>query len=76
MQVYDINRLRKAKKVLEDLKRVSLVLELTIKGLEFFNKYVIVMQMLSNIKTNKSLIDLQIKRCEKILKERGKILEG
>ena len=55
-------------KVLQDMKAIRLVLNLTQRGLILFKHYVMVQEIISVIITNITLLDLQVKKYEKELK--------
>lgn len=58
---------RQAKVILEDLNDIEKVLDLTIRGLSVFKKYTLVMEIISCAQTNKTLVEIQKKKYEKMM---------
>lgn len=58
---------RLAKKIAEDLEVVLKTLNLTIDALTYYKKYVPVMEVLSSVQTNRTLIEINIKKYQKIV---------
>lgn len=61
-----------AKKIAVDLDAVLQLCDASIRGLTLFNKYTQVMEIISCLQTNKTLIEMHLAKYEKILeKENG-----
>lgn len=55
-------------KVIKDINAILLVLSLTQRGLTVFKHYISIQEIISVVETNKTLLDLQLKKYEKELK--------
>lgn len=64
---------RIAKLISEDFQVVLKTLNLTIDALSFYKKYIPVMEVLSTVQTNKTLIEIHLKKYEKQLDEASKL---
>lgn len=60
---------KKYEKIVRDLSAILKVLSLTQQGLAHFKAYVAVQEVISVLETNKTLLDLQLKKYEKELKK-------
>lgn len=54
--------LEKSEKIVEELKIILYILELTINGLSHFSKYVFVTECVSVLQSNKVLLEIHIKK--------------
>lgn len=58
-----------AKKIKEDLEMVQKTLNLTLDALGHYKKYIPVMEVISCVQTNRTLIDIFIKKHDKVINE-------
>lgn len=58
---------KKNQKVITDLKAIVRILNLSISGLKFFGHYGIVMECISFLQTQKILLEIHLKKYEKIV---------
>lgn len=63
------NALEKCEKVVEELKMVLYIFNLTINGLSHFNKYVFVTECISVLQSNKILLDIHLKKYIKAIEK-------
>ena len=54
--------LEKSEKIVEELKIILYIIELTINGLSYFNKYVFVTECVSVLQSNKILLEIHLKK--------------
>jgi len=54
--------LEKSEKVIEELKIILYIIELSINGLGYFNKYVFVNECVSVLQSNKILLEIHLKK--------------
>jgi hypothetical protein len=60
---------RLAKKIAEDLEVVLKTLNLTLDALGHYKKYIPVMEVMSSVQTNRTLMEIQLKKYEKMAGE-------
>lgn len=60
---------RLAKIITEDLEVVLKTLNLTIDALAFYKKYIPVMEVMSSVQTNRTLIEIQLAKYKKLAGE-------
>ena len=64
-----IKVLEKSEKVVEELKMILYIIELTINGLSHFNKYVFVTECISVLQSNKILLEIHLKKYIKAIEK-------
>lgn len=57
---------RIAKAIVDDFNTCEKILTLTLKSLDYYKKYVQVMEIISCVQTNRTLIEIQLKKYEKL----------
>lgn len=61
--------LEKSEKVIEDLKIILYIIDLTINGLSHFNKYVFVTECVSVLQSNKVLLEIHLNKYKKAVEK-------
>lgn len=61
--------LEKSEKVVEELKMILYIIDLTINGLGHFNKYVFVTECISVLQSNKILLEIHLKKYIKAIEK-------
>lgn len=69
-EIVNINEYKKAKILVGDLEKIIKVIDLTIKGLSYYKKYEPVSQIISNLQTNKSILEISYIKYKKILEKK------
>lgn len=55
---------KKNEKVISDIKAIIRIYNLSLSAFKFFSKYVIVMETMSVLQTNKTLLEVHLKKLE------------
>lgn len=64
---------KRAKKVAKDLSVIIKIITLTIRAFEQFSKYVAVMEMISVLQNNKTLLEIHYKKYMKVVESRDNV---
>lgn len=72
--VADFNRYKKAKVLEKDFEVIIMLLNISIKGLDQYLKYVPVMECVSVLKNNKTLLELNLRRIKTVINNKGNII--
>ena len=70
---YDLNNYKKAKLILKDLKDLVYILDTCLKYFDPYKKYKPMANVISAIKINKSLLEVYLIKCNKIIESKGKV---
>lgn len=65
----DYKSIKKIKKYIEDIDKIIHVLVTSQKALSFFKQYVVAQEIISVMETNKTFLELHLKKYEKKLAE-------
>jgi len=68
VNIKEFKKKRKIKKIIEDLKKAIKVYNLSINALKSFSSYMIVMETISVLQGNKTLLEIHLKKYENMLK--------
>lgn len=60
---------KKYKKIQEELDAAKKVMDLAINGLTYFGHYITVMETVSCLQTNKTLVEIQLAKVDKFIKD-------
>lgn len=69
-QVTNLKEYKLAKTVVRDLEKVLEVIDLTLQALSYYKKYGPVAQMISNLQTNKTIIEINYSKYKRLLEKK------
>lgn len=72
-KVHDFNKMKKAKVVVRELTTLLKIIDLSITGLTPFKKYTSIMETLSCLYDNKTILDIHLSHHKKILDNKGSV---
>jgi hypothetical protein len=68
--VINIKEYKLAKVLVSDLEKIILIIDLTIQGLSYYKKYEPVSLIISNLQTNKTLLEISHSKYKRILEKK------
>lgn len=69
VKLKDFKQVKKLKRYMEDINKIIHILSTAQKALSFFKQYVVTQETISVMETNKSFLELYLKKYEKELAE-------
>lgn len=70
--ISSLTKYRRAKIIIKDLAIAIRTMNLAIDALSYFSKYIPVMETISVLQNNKTLLEIHLNKQNKILKNKGK----
>lgn len=62
---------KKAEIIVDDLKNITHAMDLAIRALTFYAHYTQVMEAVSSLKNNKTLLEIELRKYSKLLEEKS-----
>lgn len=72
----DLRKYKKAIVVHKDLETCIKIMSLAIQGLSNYSKYIPVLDSFATLQKNKAILEIYLDKCDKIIKEKGKVEEN
>jgi hypothetical protein len=69
IQLGDFKKTKKLKQYISDITKIISILSMSQKALSFFKQYVVAQEIISIMETNKTFLEIHLKRYEKELAE-------